>query len=268
MFLTLLASTMPPMTTAIIRPVSRSIQECELTHMDRDPICYETACAQHQAYVEALESLGVTVIELDPLHHHPDAVFVEDIAVVCDDVAILTRPGAESRRGEVESITPILSAHRPLAHIEDPATLEGGDVLLAERTFYIGRSSRTNDAGIDQFRSIVTPYGYEVVAVDVPGALHLKTAATYLGEGRLLANPEWIDMDGLEDLELIAVHPDEPFAGNVVRIGEVMLFPNQFPHTAGRLEARGIQLIQVPSTELAKAEGSLTCKSVIFQANA
>ena len=106
------------------------------------------------------------------------------------------------------------------------------------------------------------------MAVQVPGALHLKTAATYLGEGRLLANPAWIDMDGFADLELIAVHSDEPFAGNVVRIDDVMLFPEQFPHTAGRLEARGIQLLRVPSTELAKAEGSLTCKSVIFQAKA
>lgn len=256
------------MTTAIIRPVSRSIQECELTHMDREPICYETACAQHQAYVDALESLGVQIIELDPLHHHPDAVFVEDIAVVCDDVAILTRPGAESRRGEVESIASTLTAHRPISRIEAPGTLEGGDVLLAERTFYIGCSNRTNTAGIDQFQDIVSPFGYQVMAVQVPGALHLKTAATYLGEGRLLANPAWIDMDGFADLELIAVHPDEPFAGNVVRIDDVMLFPEQFPHTAGRLEARGIQLLRVPSTELAKAEGSLTCKSVIFQAKA
>jgi dimethylargininase len=255
------------MTSALVRPVSRSIQECELTHMNREPICYETARSQHETYVQALRSLGVRVIELDPLHHHPDAVFVEDIAVVCDDIAILTRPGAESRRGEVESIIDVLSEHRIVAAIKAPGTLEGGDVLQIERTFFIGRSSRTNDEGIDQFRALVAPHGYQVIGVKVPGALHLKTAATYLGNGQLLANPEWIDMDAFASLELIAVHPDEPFAGNVVRIGDVMLFPERFTHTAGRLEARGLSLVLVPSSELAKAEGSLTCKSVVFTAS-
>jgi len=249
---------------AIVRPVSESIQNCELTHMDRAQICHETAQQHHDQYAEALRSLGVTIHEIDPLHQAPDAVFVEDILVVVDEVAILTRPGAVSRRGEVDSAIETIARFRPIERIEAPATLEGGDVIQAERTIFVGRSTRTNDAGIAQLREILEPLGYSVVPVDVPGALHLKTAATWIGNGVLLANSGWIDMAPFEGVDVVEVHPDEPFAGNAVRVGDVLLFPAHCPHTAGRLEARGFTLHLVPSTELAKAEGSLTCKSVLF----
>lgn len=251
---------------AITRPVSQSIQDCELTHMTREPICHDTARHQHEAYVEALRSLGVTIVELQPLHHHPDAVFVEDIAVVLNEVAVLTRPGAASRRGEVDSISEVLQQHRQVERIAAPGTLEGGDVMVAAKTIYVGQSTRSNDDGIAQLRSIAAPHGYDVQGVPVPGALHLKTAATYIGQGMVLANPAWLDVSLFAGLDIIEVHPDEPFAGNAVCINDVLLFPTQFPHTAGRLEARGFRLLRVPSTELAKAEGSLTCKSVIFNA--
>ncbi len=236
--------------------------------MDREPICHETAAQQHSSYVAAMKELGVTILELDPLHDHPDAVFVEDIIVVVDEIAVLTRPGAESRRGEVESILDVIAAHRPIARIESPGTLEGGDVIQAERTIYVGLSTRTNQAGFEQIKSILEPHGYRVEGVAVPGALHLKTAATYLGDGVVLANPDWLDVTQFHGLDVVEVHPDEPFAGNAIRINGVLLFPEQFPHTAGRLEARGFRLVRVPSTELAKAEGSLTCKSVIFNGSA
>ena len=252
------------MLIAITRPVSRSIQECELTHMDREQICHKTASQQHADYVDALRTLGVEVVELEPLHHHPDAVFVEDIMVVVDEVAVLTRPGAESRRGEVESAVTLVEQYRTIACIESPGTLEGGDVMQVERTIFVGRSNRSNDAGIDQLRTILAPHGYTVLSMPVPGALHLKTAATYLGDGMVLANPEWLDTTQFNELDVIETHPDEPFAGNAIRIGNSLVFPEQFPHTAGRLEARGFVLKRVQSSELAKAEGSLTCKSVIF----
>jgi dimethylargininase len=252
------------MLIAITRPVSRSIQECELTHMDREQICHKTASQQHADYVDALRTLGVEVVELEPLHHHPDAVFVEDIMVVVDEVAVLTRPGAESRRGEVESAVTLVEQYRTIACIESPGTLEGGDVMQVERTIFVGRSNRSNDAGIDQLRTILSPHGYTVLSMPVPGALHLKTAATYLGDGMVLANPEWLDTTQFNELDVIETHPDEPFAGNAIRIGNSLVFPEQFPHTAGRLEARGFVLKRVQSSELAKAEGSLTCKSVIF----
>ncbi|MDP7028786.1 MAG: arginine deiminase family protein [Phycisphaerales bacterium] len=252
------------MLLALTRQVSRSIQECELTHMAREPLSHAEAAAQHAAYVSALRSMGVTVIDLEPLHHHPDAVFVEDILVVVDELAVRTRPGAESRRGEVDSAVETVSRYRTVAAIEPPGTLEGGDVMQVDHTIFVGRSTRTNDEGISQLRSLLQPHGYSVVAVPVPGALHLKTAATYLGDGTILANSEWVDVSHFSGLDVIETHPDEPFAGNAIRIGDAVLFPSQFPHTAGRLEARGFRLVTVPSTELAKAEGSLTCKSVIF----
>jgi dimethylargininase len=136
--------------------------------------------------------------------------------------------------------------------------------MQVERTIFVGRSNRSNDAGIDQLRTILAPHGYTVLSMPVPGALHLKTAATYLGDGMVLANPEWLDTTQFNELDVIETHPDEPFAGNAIRIGNSLVFPEQFPHTAGRLEARGFVLKRVQSSELAKAEGSLTCKSVIF----
>ena len=232
--------------------------------MDREQICHKTASQQHADYVDALRTLGVEVVELEPLHHHPDAVFVEDIMVVVDEVAVLTRPGAESRRGEVESAVTLVEQYRTIARIESPGTLEGGDVMQVERTIFVGRSNRSNDAGIDQLRTILAPYGYTVISMPVPGALHLKTAATYLGDGMVLANPEWLDTTQFNELDVIETHPDEPFSGNAIRIGNSLVFPEQFPHTAGRLEAKGFVLQRVQSSELAKAEGSLTCKSVIF----
>ncbi len=249
---------------AITRPVSKSIQNCELTHLDRCSINYETAASQHEDYVCALRTMGATIVELDPLHDHADAVFVEDIIVVVDGVAVLTRPGAASRRGEVESIVETITPHRPIHRIESPGTLEGGDVMVAERTVFVGDSTRTNPAGFAQLKDALTPHGYTVIAVPVPGALHLKTAASYIGDGTVLANPAWIDVSHFGSLEIIEVHPDEPMAGNAIRIGDQLLFSSQFPHTAGRLTARGFNLVMVDSTDLSKAEGSLTCKSVIF----
>jgi dimethylargininase len=249
---------------AITRPVSKSIQDCELTHLDRCSIDYATATSQHESYVAALQSMGATIIELDPLHDYADAVFVEDIIVVVDGIAVLTRPGAESRRGEVESIIEAIMPHRPIHRIESPGTLEGGDVMVAERTIFVGDSTRTNPAGFAQLKDALTPHGYTVLAVPVPGALHLKTAATYIGDGIVLANPAWLDVSHFTGLNIIEVHPDEPMAGNAIRIGDELLFSSQFPHTAGRLTARGFSLIMVDSTELSKAEGSLTCKSVVF----
>jgi dimethylargininase len=253
---------------AITRPVSRSIQDCELTHLDRCEIRYELAQSQHEDYVAALQGLGVAIIEIDPLHEHADAVFVEDIIVVLDEIAVLTRPGAESRRGEVDSIIAAIEPHRELVRIDPPGTLEGGDVCVAERTVFVGESTRTNREGFDQLKVALSPHGYHVVSVPVPGALHLKTAATYLGEGQMLANPAWLDVSHFTGMNIIEVHPDEPMAGNAIRIGDSLLFSSQFPHTAGRLEARGFKLVLVDSTELAKAEGSLTCKSVVFTSTA
>ena len=255
------------MDMAIIRPVSASIGQCELTHMDRVPICHERAQAQHDAYADALRSLGVQVIELPALHDQPDAVFVEDTAVVIDEIAVLSRPGAASRRGEVTSMKVCIEAYRPTATIEAPGTLEGGDVIHTERTLFVGLSSRTNQAGFNQLQGHLQPHGWTLVPVPVPGALHLKTAAVHIGRGHVLANPDWIDTAVFTQhgLDVIHVDPDEPFAGNGVLVHDTLVFGAQYPRTIDKLAEAGFKLLPVQADELAKAEGSLTCKSVLFR---
>jgi dimethylargininase len=253
------------MNIAIIRPVSDSIQDCELTHMDRGAICAKTAQQQHETYAEVLTGLGVEVIALPPLHDYPDAVFVEDTVVVVDECAVLCRPGAASRRGEVESMKLCIETLRETWAIDANGTLEGGDVIQVGKTVYVGQSTRTNAAGIAQLDAHLSPHGYTVVPVPVPGALHLKTACAYIGNGRLIANPNWIDIRHFKGLDIVEVHPDEPFAGNAVHIGETLVFTAQHPLTAARLESLGLSLALVDARELAKAEGSLTCKSVLLR---
>ncbi|HEV7921521.1 MAG TPA: arginine deiminase family protein, partial [Thermoanaerobaculia bacterium] len=178
---------------AITREVSPSLAQAELTHLVRTPIDYPRAVSQHEDYCDALRELGVEVRMLPADPAFPDCVFVEDTAIVLGELAIITRPGAASRRGETAAMAEALVSLRPLVAIEAPATIDGGDVLLLGRTLYIGRSERTNDEAIAQVRRFVQPHGYEVVPVEFHGALHLKTAATRVSEDSLVINPEWVD---------------------------------------------------------------------------
>ena len=253
------------MTIAIVRPVSRSISRCELTHVERIPIDYATATAQHEEYVAALASLGCGIVRLPALDDHPDAVFVEDCAIVLDSLAVITRPGAESRRGETESVAEALGRHRKLARIDAPATLDGGDVMVAGRTVFVGRTARTSDDGIGQLRAIASPAGYDVRAVDVNGCLHLKTAVTPVASGVLLINRDWVDAAQFPGFELVDVDPAEPFSGNALRVGDGVILSSAFPGTRARLEARGIRVVPVDARELAKAEGGVTCCSLLVE---
>ena len=248
---------------AITRAVPPSMNRCELTHLDRTPIDVALAAAQHEAYEAALRSFGWTVEHLPPLPDSPDSVFVEDTAVVLDEIAIITRPGAESRRDEVDTAAAALAKHRPLARIEAPGTIDGGDVLVIGKTVYIGRSSRTNDAAIAQFERSIAPHGYRVKAIDVGGVLHLKSAVTQVGEGIIVINRAWIDFN---DFEAIEVDEAEPFAANALYLGSNrVLFPEQFPRTREKLERRGIEVFAVDASEVAKAEGALTCCSLVVR---
>ncbi|MBG79462.1 MAG: dimethylargininase [Phycisphaerae bacterium] len=252
------------MPIAFIRSVSESINQCELTHMDREPVDLENARKQHSAYAAALADLGCTIHQFPPLEHQPDAVFVEDTAVVVPEIAVLTNPGAASRRGEIESVGEALSAHREIARIDENGTLEGGDVLRINKNVYVGLATRTCEEGIAQLRSHLEPFGYEVMAIRHREALHLKTACTYLGDGVLLLNPDWVDVEDFEGLEPLECHPDEAFACNAIRIGDKVLFPAEFTKTRARIEARGFTVHPVAASELAKAEGGLTCSSIII----
>lgn len=252
------------MPIAITRKVSPAIARCELTHLAREPIDAARAAAQHGAYEACLAALGCKVVSLPAEPELPDSVFVEDTAVVVGELAVITRPGAASRRGETASVAAALAAFRPLAAIEAPATIDGGDVLVLGRRVLVGTSSRSNPSGVEQLRALLAPHGYTVEAVRIDGCLHLKSAVTAVAPGTLLLNPAWADTAPLAGLERIEVDPGEPFAANALLVGGRLVYPAAFPRTRARLQARGIELEIVDVSELAKAEGAVTCCSIIL----
>lgn len=249
---------------AITRGVGSSINDCELTHMDRTPIDVARAREQHRAYESCLSALGCEVRRIPADDRYPDAVFIEDTAIVLDELAIVTRPGAESRRGELDAVSKVLREYRTLAYIDDPGTLDGGDVLQLDRVLYVGRTPRTNSRGIAMLAEIVEPFGYRVVAVTVSGCLHLKSAVTRVGDDALLLNRDWLPDAPFKDWRIIDVDASEPAAANALRIGASVIFPEELARTRRRLEGSGIDVRPVPASELAKAEGGVTCCSLVF----
>jgi dimethylargininase len=250
--------------TAITRQVSPAINQCELTHFERQPIDFEIAQDQHEKYEGGLRSLGIKVISLPAEADLPDSVFVEDIAIVLDEIALITNPGAGSRLAEIASIATALSAFRKLAVIQAPATLDGGDVLVIGKTIFVGCSSRSNPLALVQMQNLLSPYGYRVKGVEISSCLHLKSAVTRVAEKTLLINPDWVDKKLFPGMDFIEIDPSEPYSANALLIEESVIFPTAFPKTCGRLTAAGIAVIPVDVSELAKAEGGLTCCSLIF----
>ena len=253
------------MLIALIRAVPESLAHCELTHLARVPIDVQRAAEQHQRYEDTLRSLGCTVRHLPATHDLPDSVFVEDVAVVLDELAIITRPGAESRRAERESMAAVLSEYRPLQAIQAPGTLDGGDVLRVGRSLFVGLSTRTNEDGARQLARYAAPFGYSVRCVETEACLHLKSAATAIDVDRLVCNPEWIDTAVFGDLETLATHPDEPHAANVLWLGDTIVCAAAHERTATALQASGYRVVTVDVSELAKAEAGVTCCSVIVE---
>jgi dimethylargininase len=251
--------------------ISASINQCELTHLDRQPIDLERAHLQHTQYEQALQALGVEVRQLPSLDEQPDAVFVEDVALVLDECAILTNPGAESRRPEVASIKEALAPFREIYTILPPGTLDGGDVLRVGNTLYVGLSGRTNQQAIEQLKLVLEAVNrkhnssYNIRTARVSGCLHLKSAVTQVQEDTLLINPAWVQKDDFPDMRFIQVDPGEPYAANALWVGDSVIYPASFPRTCARLTEAGIAVILVESDELAKAEGALTCCSLLFE---
>jgi len=252
------------MPIALTRAVPHSIVHCELTHLKREPIDWPRAKEQHADYEATLRAIGCTVQRLPDLPEHPDSVFVEDTAIVFDECAVVTRPGAASRRGETESVAAALGALRPLRLIVEPGTLDGGDVLCVGRRVYVGISTRTNDAGARQLADSIGGFGYETIPIAVGDYLHLKSAATALPDGRVIHDPEMIDASHFRE-ECIAVHAGEAAGANVLTIEQTVLAPLSAPRTRWRLEGEGYTVVPVDASELAKAEGALTCCSLILR---
>jgi dimethylargininase len=252
------------MPIAITRGVSPNIGYCELTHLAREAIDVDVARAQHRQYEDCLADLGCEIHRLPPEPELPDSVFVEDTAIVLDELAIITRPGADSRMPETQSTARALRPYRSLSYITSPGTLDGGDVLRMGQTLFVGLSPRSKQAAIDQMRDLLGCLGYTVESVGVNGCLHLKSAVTQVAHNILLINPAWVDARAFGAMDFIEVDPSEPFGGNALLVGETVVYPAAYPRTRRRLEDRGIPVRVVDISELAKAEGGVTCCSLIF----
>lgn len=249
---------------AMTRAVSTSLGRCELTHQARIPIDLDLARRQHGDYEACLERLGCEVIRLPEEPELPDAVFVEDTAVVLDEIALITFPGAASRRPEIESVAVALRLYRDILRIEPPGVLDGGDVLVVGKDIYVGHSSRSNEHAVDQMKRRLARYGYRVQSVRVNGCLHLKSAVTAVSANTLLVNPNSVDSSRFDQYEIVEVHPDEACGANGLWIGETVIYSLAFPRTAERLAERGIRVELVDLSELAKAEGAVSCCSLVF----
>ena len=253
------------MLIAYTRAVSPTLADCELTHLARAPIDVEGATREHESYEALLSRLGAIVRRLPSEPAFPDAVFVEDTAIVLDEIAVITRPGAASRRQETKSTAIALAAHRALAQIEEPGTLDGGDVLVAGRRVYVGLSTRTNRGAIDQLARVLGPFDYEVIPVRFRGCLHLKSGVSLVADDLVLLNPDWVDTVVFAGHRAVTVDPAEPHAANALALGGSVIHPQQFSRTRARLEAEGLRVSPLAMAELAKAEAGVTCCSLLVR---
>jgi dimethylargininase len=254
------------MLKAITRAVSRNISRCELTFRRREDVDYEKALRQHADYCDFLRRCGSLVINLEAREENPDCCFVADTAVVLEEVAVIANPGTPSRQGEVASVAETLSAHREIVHINPPATLDGGDVVILGKRIFVGRSKRTNQEGIKSLTRIVNAFGYDVTPVSVMGSLHLTTACSALNEETVLLNSRWIDVAPFADYWALNVPEDEPWAASTMRVGTTVCVEAGAPRTLEMVGKHCAEVEVLDISEFRKAEGSLACLSILFQA--
>ncbi len=248
---------------AIVRKPCQNFAQ-GLTTQEMDAPNYETMLAQHTAYTQTLRDLGLTVEVLEAQEAYPDAHFVEDTAVVFLEAAVITNPGADARKGEEVTIEEVLAAHRPIERIIAPGTVDGGDILMVERHFFIGVSERTNEAGADQLGAIVEKYGYTWTKVPVAAGLHFKSSVNHVGNNSLLITDTFKDRAELAGYPLIVLDTDEEYAGNTLLINETLIMPQGYPKTRAKLETLGLAIIELETSETQKMDGGLTCLSLRF----
>ncbi len=250
---------------AIVREPAATLDQCELTYLERTPIDVELARVQHAAYRDALRSLGVEVICLAARDEWPDSVFVEDAAIVLDEIAVITRPGVASRQHEGTGLIDTLSRFRPLHLMREPCTLDGGDLVRIDRTLYVGLSTRSNAEGIEDLRRVTTPFAYTVTPVQMEGCLHLKSACAALGAGVLLADPQRVDTSTFRVDCVLTLPSEEPEAADALAIDDTVMIAAGHPATRALLEDAGYRVLELDLSEFAKAEGGPTCLSLLFQ---
>ena len=248
---------------AIVRMPSLTLAH-GLTKSDLGRPDYTLFLTQHLSYTAVLRSLGLKILKLPSLPEFPDAHFIEDVAVITPEVAVITRPGAPERLGEIEHIRDILSDLRPLAAIEEPGTLDGGDVMRIEQTVYIGLSTRTNEEGAKQLAGILAPYGYETHLVPLVEGLHLKSSVNYIGRNTLLMTEAWASHPLFESFDKIIVPAEEAYAANSLLVKNRLLTPMNFPETQALLREAGFEILEIDATEMQKMDGGMSCMSLRF----
>jgi len=251
--------------TAMTREINAAMNSCELTFLTRDKIDMDLAKQQHQQYQSVLSSLGCEIVIVPTESNLADSVFIEDTAVVLDEVAVLCRPATALRGQEVAGVEDVLQQYRTLISIQSPGTLEGGDLLRVGKVIYAGLSTRSNQNGIEQLSRIVADYGFSVKTVETEKCLHLKSAISEVAPGVLLINPDWISRSTFKNYELIDVDKEEEHAANALLVGQKIIYPSSFPRTLEKLVNAGLDVTQVNVSELQKAEGAVTCCSLIFK---
>jgi dimethylargininase len=254
-------------TNAIVRQPSENFAD-GLTSVDLGVPDLEKALVQHRAYCDALRRCGLELFELEADARFPDSTFVEDTAILTDSCAVVMRPGATSRTGEIESMAETLASYYDnLDRVQPPGTIDGGDVCHADDHFLIGISERTNEEGARQLSSFLEASGFTSSHVDIrgiDGILHLKSGISYLGENRMLATKEFADSAHLARYEIVTVPEGEEYAANCVRLNEHLLFAAGFPKSKAKLESIGYQLIELEMSEFQKMDGGLSCLSLRF----
>ena len=249
---------------ALTRRPAFSLVNCEVGYVPREEIDLPLAFRQHEAYCRTLRQMGVAVEVLPPEEAFPDSVFIEDNAVIVDELAVVTSMGTPSRQGEPALLLPVLARHRRLVTISPPVTIEGGDVLRMGKRLYVGVSTRTNRAGVEALRAIAGPLGYGVTPVETRACLHLKTACASLDDETLVVNPAWLDPDALGAFRLLHVPVEEPFGANVLRLPGGVLVQASCPLTREMIEARGYVTTCVELSEFSKADAGPTCLSLLI----
>lgn len=252
-----------PFQYAIVRRPAETLDR-GITTANLGPPSYEKAIRQHRAYAKALKSVGLNVMELDPLPDYPDAHYVEDTAVVTPEVAIIANPGAKSRQGEEKSIAGVLEQYRQIERIQTPATLDGGDVLMIGNHFLIGISERTNQQGADQLSRILADHGKTYTTISVSAGLHFKSSVNFVGQNTVLVTPDFAGHEALQAYGKIVVDPGESYAANTLWINDHLLVPKGFPDTKSKLEALGLPIVELDVSEMQKMDGGLTCLSIRF----
>ena len=223
---------------------------------------FNRICKQHAAYVDTLNRLGLAVTVLDADSDFPDAYFVEDTAVVIPEAAVITFPGAPSRQGEQRRIEPVLAEFKPLEHIKPPGTVDGGDVLMAGRRFFIGISERTNAEGARQLGAILSSYGYTSRTIAVGKGLHLKSSINFVGKNTLILTPPLRDADIFSGFSKIVLDESEAYAANTLWVNDTLLMPKGFPRARKQLSALKVPIVELDVSEVAKMDGGLTCLSL------